>query len=43
MVSKLGPVVDRVDSTIHWINRYLVDKYRQNKPSYPLDSDLSGG
>ena len=38
-----GPVVQKVYNAIHRINRYPVDKYRQNKPRYPLDSDLSGG
>jgi len=26
-----------------WINRYPVDNCYQNKPCYPLDSDLLGG
>ena len=39
----LGPVVQKVYNSVHRINRYPVDKYRQNKPRYPLDSDLSGG
>ena len=39
----LAPVVQRLDNTIHRINRYPVDKCWQNKPRYPLDSDLSGG
>ena len=30
-------------STFHRITRYPVDKRQQNKPRYPLDSDLSGG
>ena len=38
-----GPVVQRVDKAIHWINRYLADKSQQNKPRYPMDSDLSVG
>ena len=37
-----GPVVQRLDNTIHWINRYPVDKCWQNKPRYLLDSDSSG-
>jgi len=39
----LAPVVRRLDNTIHRINRYPVDKFKQSKPRYPLDSDLSGG
>ena len=27
----------------YWINHYSVEKCWQNKPHYPLDSDLSGG
>ena len=42
-LSTQAPAVQKVDNTIHRINRYPVDKYRQNKPRYPLDSDLSGG
>ena len=38
-----GPVVQRLDNAIHRINRYPVDKCWQNKPRYPLDSNLSGG
>ena len=41
--SYLAPVVQRLDNAIHRINCYPADKYRQNKPRYPLDSDLSGG
>ena len=40
---KLAPVVQRLDNSIHRINRYPADKYWQNKPRYPLDNDLSGG
>ena len=36
-------VVQRLDNAIHGINRYPVDKCWQNKPRYPLDSDLSDG
>ena len=39
----IWPVVQRMDKAIHWINRYLADKSQQNKPRYPLDSDLSVG
>jgi len=38
-----APVVRRLDNAIYQIKRYPVDKYWQNKPSYSLDSDLSGG
>ena len=38
-----APVVQRLDNAIHRINHYPVDKGSQNKPRYPLDSDLSGG
>ena len=43
VIIRLAPVVQRLDNAIHRINRYPVDKYWQNKPRYPLDSDLSGG
>ena len=41
--NQLGPVVSRLDYAIQWINHYQVDKFRQNKLRYPLDtsSDLS--
>ena len=38
-----APVVQRLDNAIHRIYRYPADKCWQNKPRYPLDSDLSGG
>ena len=28
----------RMDTAIHWINQYPVDKYYQNLLSYPVDS-----
>ena len=34
-------VVQRLDNTIQWISRYPADKCSQNKPRYPLDSDLA--
>ena len=43
MCTNMAPVVRRLDNAIHWINHYPADKYWQNKPRYPLDSDLSGG
>ena len=33
----LTPVVERLDSAIHWINHYLADKYWENRLHYPLD------
>ena len=38
-----GPVVQRVDNSIHWINLYLVDNANGFPNTYPLESDLSGG
>jgi len=32
-----------MDSAIHWINHYLVDKYWENQLHYAVDRDLSGG
>ena len=37
------PVVQRVDSTIHGINHYLLDKSINFDSTYPLDNDLSSG
>ena len=37
-----GPVVQKLDCTIHRINHNPVDKYHENRLHYPLDSDLSG-
>ena len=39
----LAPVVQTLDSAIHRINHYPVDKYYGNQLRYPRDSDLSGG
>ena len=42
----LGPVVQTLDSAIHWINHYPVDEYLENqlhRLHYPLDRDLSAG
>ena len=36
-------VVQTLDSAIHRINHYPVDKYYGNQLRYPLDSDLTGG
>ena len=39
----LAPVVQKVDSAIHWINIYPLDSAIGFPNTYPLDSDLSGG
>ncbi len=39
----LAPIVRKLDSAIHQINRYPVNKSKQNTLRYPLDSELSGG
>ena len=36
-------VIQRVDSGVHQINHYFVDKHKGIQLCYPLDSDLSGG
>ena len=36
-------VTQRVDSGVHRINHYFVDKHKGIQLCYPLDSDLSGG
>ena len=38
-----APVVQKLDSAIHWINLYKVDNAIGFPNTYPLDSDLSGG
>ena len=38
-----GPVVQKVDNSIHRINLYLVDDAICFPDTYPLESDLSGG
>ena len=42
-VSDLAPVVQTLDSAIHWINHYPLDNSIGFDSVYPLDSDLSGG
>ena len=37
------PVVQKLDNSIHRINRYPEDKYYENQLRYPLDSNLSRG
>ena len=39
----LVPVVQTLDSAIHWINHYPLDNSIGFASVYPLDSDLSGG
>ena len=39
----LTPVVQTLDSAIHWINHYPLDNSIGFASVYPLDSDLSGG
>ena len=43
VVIDLCPVVQKVDSAIHWIVIYPVDNAIDFPNIYPLDSDLSGG
>ena len=38
----MAPVVQKLDSAIHWINHYPVDKCQGNQLRYPVDRDLSG-
>ena len=38
-----GPVVEKVDNPIHWINLYPVDSTIGFPNSYPVDCDLSDG
>ena len=38
-----APVVQTLDSTIHWINHYPADKHYGNQLRYPRDTDLSCG
>ena len=39
----LAPVVQTLDSAIHWINDYPLDNSIGFAIVYPLDSDLSAG
>ena len=39
----LVPVVQTLDSAIHWIKIYPVDKYQRNQLRYPVNRFLSGG
>jgi len=38
-----APVVQKLDSAIHWINHHPVDNAIGFPNTYPLDSDLPGG
>ena len=38
-----APVVQRLDSTIQWINLYSLDNSIGFASTYPVDSDLSAG
>ena len=38
-----GPVVQKLDNAIHWINLFPLDNAIGFCNTYPLDSDLSGG
>ena len=42
-LKRLAPVVQTLDSAIHWINHYPLDNLIGFASVYPLDSDLSGG
>ena len=41
--SKPHLVVQKMDSAIHWINRYPAHKYWGNQLRHPVGSDLSNG
>ena len=38
-----APVVQKLDSAIHRINHYPVEKYYEDRLRYKLDSDLPSG
>ena len=42
-INKPAPVDQKVDSAIHWINLYPVDKVIVFANKHPLDNDFSGG
>ena len=42
-IAASGPVVRRLNSTIHWINYYPKDSAIGLRTTFPLESDLSGG
>ena len=37
----LGPVVQRADNTIRWINNYPVDNSQKTQLGYPAVNDIS--
>ena len=39
----LGPVDQKVDNAMYWINLYSLDSAIVSSNTYPLDSDLSDG
>ena len=39
--TNLAPVVQRMDSTIHWINHYLLDNSIGFEITYPVDRVMS--
>ena len=41
VISALAPLAQMLDSAIHWIYLYPVDKYMGNQLCYPVDRDLS--
>ena len=43
LILVLAPVVQKVDSVIHWINYYPVNNAIGFRTTYPLDSELTGG
>ena len=43
LIDILAPVVQTLDSAIHWKNHYPLDNSIGFASAYPLDSDLSGG
>ena len=38
-----APVVQKMDSALHRINHYPVNKYYENQLRYPVDRDLPDG
>ena len=42
-IIRLASVVLRVDSTVHWINRYPADNTIHFDSTYQLHSDLTSG
>ena len=43
LILVLAPVIQKVDSAIHWINYYPVDNAIGFRTTYQLGSELSGG